>query len=195
MRQRVLVLSPSPWSKTPSFCEEQRMTSWKREKFIVQSLEADEGLEPQASILYVSIGSGKLCKREAAHVSCLENIHRALSDHVRIPQVSWGFREASCPSFRSYLTKMPEQRFTRLLFLLVIAQKGVGRGHHHSVFVGARWNKRPSTGCKKREKLDGKKRKFQASFPIILFKSLQQLALMINTKMCRLHLLACSCSH
>lgn len=91
MRQGVLVLSPSPWSKTSSICEEQRMIPWKREKFIVQSLEADEGIEPQASILYVSIGGGKLCKG-SGHVSCLENIHRAPLNHSRITQVSWGFR-------------------------------------------------------------------------------------------------------
>lgn len=76
--------------KTLAFCGEQRMVSWKREKFIFQSLEADEGIEPQAFILCVSIGSSKLCKREAAYVSYLGNIHGAPLDHG-ITQVCWDF--------------------------------------------------------------------------------------------------------
>lgn len=76
--------------KTLAFCGEQRMVSWKREKLMFQSLDADEGTEPQAFILRISIGSGKLCKREAAYVSYLGNIHGAPSDHG-ITQVCWDF--------------------------------------------------------------------------------------------------------
>lgn len=70
---------------------------------------------------------------------------------------------------------MSRQRFT-LLPLLINVQKGVRRGHHCCVFVEARWSRGPCTGCKKREKLDGKKSKLKASLPLILSKSFQELA-------------------
>lgn len=95
---------------------------------MAQSLEADEGIEPQAFILCISTGSCKLCKREAAYVSYLGNFHGAPLDHG-ITQVCWDFGGwgASYPSSKLHLTKISEQRFTRL----IIAQKGVGRGCHH----------------------------------------------------------------
>lgn len=86
--------------KTLFFCGEQRVMPWKRERLVFQSLEADEGLEPRAFILCVSTGSGKLCKRGAACVSSLGNIHRAPSDH-EITQVCWAFRGIILPTFQT----------------------------------------------------------------------------------------------
>ena len=89
MRQGILVPWPSPWSTNSVFM-------WRAEDDVLEKGETDISVpwsssQPEAFIRCVSIGSGKLCKRGAARVSCIRNIHRAPSDH-RITQVCWDFR-------------------------------------------------------------------------------------------------------
>lgn len=90
---------------------------------------------------------------------------------------------------RLHLTKMSGQGFSSLLFLLIIAQKAVGRAYHHGIVVGARWSRDVYRGAKGGWNGMAKKKKIEGRSPYHLVP----ISLVVGELWSILKCVTCSC--